>query len=75
MAARNLRSTIDDFVERVRSERVAAGQPEYVTEPTVYSIIDGIIEGRQPTSDRDRAARRRRAAQRSQGRVPYSDTD
>jgi hypothetical protein len=75
MTTRSYSAAINEAVERVRVERVAAGQSENITDPTVYRILDGIMAGRAASSDGDRAARRRRATQRSQGRVPYCDDD
>ena len=63
---------VDEFVDRVRRERLAAGQPEFITDPAVYNILDGIMAERETAStDPDiRADRRRRAVQRSRDRVP-----
>ena len=75
MAATETPMTLDEFVDGVRARRVAAGKPPHIDDPVVYNILDGIMAGRATTSDGDRAARRHRATQRSQGRIPYSDAD
>lgn len=62
------------FVAKITAQRAADGQPEFITEPSVYRILDGLLARREttPTDPRKRAERRRRAIERSRSRVPYT---
>lgn len=66
-------AVVTEFVESVRSRRRDAGQPDHITDPAVYNILDGIMAGKRETAltDSQRAGQRRRAAARSKQRVPY----
>jgi len=68
-------TAVDEAVGRVAAQREADGQPDGIDDPGLYRILDGIMAGRETTSSTpaQRAARRRKAVERSRARVPYSD--
>lgn len=65
---------VDEFIGRIAAQREADGQPEFIEDPAVYQVLDGILVGLRGSATGDeetKAARRRRAAERSRQRVPY----